>query len=75
MAPYLKQAHALDQSGKVDDALDVIYDAMDDAFIDGRFDEIDADLNKFPGDFSLMALLPYCAAVLPQLFHGYVCTG
>jgi hypothetical protein len=43
---WLKKAIEEDAKGDFDVALDIIYDEMDDAFCEGRFDEIDSFLKE-----------------------------
>ncbi|WP_442510545.1 hypothetical protein SH528x_002170 [Novipirellula sp. SH528] len=46
-ASFVEQAQELDRIGETDRALDVVFDAIDDAFLDGKFGEVDQALDCF----------------------------
>jgi len=43
----VKRAQELDRAGETDQALDVVFDVIDDAFLDGKFTEVDQALDCF----------------------------
>lgn len=70
-AGWIEEMYALVAAGETDDAIDVLFDAVDDACLEGRFDDVDVwcesiDVTKLGPDL-LVAVLCITHAPKPYL--------